>query len=427
MAEQKLRYCFGDFELLVSPASTTKVQIFLAGVGNVARQDISFDFLGVGERSSSTHHCIHIKDNSRSWYNSINGWSDVVDNIQGYIARNNIDEISIIGVSMGGYGAFILAKSLPASHVVAFAPRTRLYENDDFDTRNRDLIRAVNVRLPEIKPILSSENRYHVIFSIDEAEDTTHAARLAGSDRVQLLAARGGHNVAQSLARIGVLSSFLTGITRADFNARKFSLTAPPPTSFALAEAYLKRDPDMQQIIDCTASQYVPRYLSAEYISRWMATEIVRNSSHIRIAAPLFTNTSVQPAELGQFLVAGWSHNEGWGIWADGRFHIIRFIVPDVQWHRSVIVRLTFSNLSIAGVPVEQHVIVSLNGIPLADQVTREPRITLICETECNFNEIRIETPNAVAPRMLGGNNDSRRLSIALLSISVVPSVATPT
>ncbi|WP_159995646.1 alpha/beta hydrolase-fold protein [Roseomonas sp. 18066] len=65
---------------------------------------------------------VFLRDQKQSWYNAEEGWDALVAALRGLVAAGGYRQVTILGVSMGGYGALLLAATLPEARVLALSP-----------------------------------------------------------------------------------------------------------------------------------------------------------------------------------------------------------------------------------------------------------------------------------------------------------------
>lgn len=234
---------FGVYEVAVHSASNShRALITLGGIGDMATGHIPFEFQHTAQQALPNVHGIFIRDTARSWYNHPEGWAELVAHLKQYLAQHHISEVTLMGLSMGGFGALVLSLYLPATQVVALSSRTRLLKKPHFDHRNIELVRAIPA-IAHQNPLkhLNPATRYTLVFSIDEKEDTVHAGR-GLKHSVQLLATRGDHNIGHALQVENKLEDFVKTIVMegsAALSERDFGFFTPAFEHFWLAAAAL--------------------------------------------------------------------------------------------------------------------------------------------------------------------------------------------
>jgi pimeloyl-ACP methyl ester carboxylesterase len=116
---------FGGYELDFVPAdgAATPAQLVIAVTGlHGAGEPITvFDF-HASLLARPGHDRIFLRDQRQSWYNAEEGWDALVASLAALIAAGGYERVTILGISMGGYGALLLGALLPQARVVALSP-----------------------------------------------------------------------------------------------------------------------------------------------------------------------------------------------------------------------------------------------------------------------------------------------------------------
>lgn len=254
-----------DFDLSICPGQTTSAIIVCAGIGDISASCPTFEMRdSCQEAFGAQTHQLFVCDKARRWYQSEAGWQALIASITAYLSEHKIRHLAITGLSMGGYGALELSRALPDSltskletfNVVALSTRTQLLPVPDFDGRNTSLIYNIeSLRQPPLWQALSPHASYVCIFAIDEVEDTLHAWYIAERDDIHLMAAPGGHNIANNLRVAGKLTEFLRDLLSPCLVARLSETLGffwPQPAHYALAIASHNGHPSDQQRIAAT-------------------------------------------------------------------------------------------------------------------------------------------------------------------------------
>jgi len=125
-----------------------------------------------------------------------------------------------------------------------------------------------------------------------------------------------------------------------------------------------------------------------------------------------------------KLLGLGWSPPESWGNWSDGPDSSITFAVEG-NGDRDLPVKLLIRAFVPPAHPL-QRVIVTANGIPVADQKIRQADpLTLgfvIPAASIGSNgmvRLEFDSPNSVSPAALGLSADFRELSIGVIQMRV--------
>ena len=96
---------FGGYAALIVPGVSCRLVISLAGVGDPDNNRMSYEWKRTLEVELPGDHLIFIKDIPGTYFNSEDGYSELLEFILSYISYNKIDDLVLLGLSMGGYGA----------------------------------------------------------------------------------------------------------------------------------------------------------------------------------------------------------------------------------------------------------------------------------------------------------------------------------
>lgn len=262
-AESVERY--GNYELAIEPGTSSQALITLSGIGDMSSGHIAFEFRESMRAALGSVHGLFLRDTRRSWYNDPHGWEQLLSRLRDYLTDNQIRDITCFGLSMGGFGALILASELPVTRVVAMSPRTLLSPQPYFDRRNRDLLDRIDTlshadALARLNPFVD----YTLLFSIDEPEDTLHAFRALCSP-VRLLATRGDHNIGHTLRMAGQLPAFMQAMMSGStgLSSPEFGFAQPPHALQELAQAHLEAQPipKIAKLAQHLPPEWVPGYV----------------------------------------------------------------------------------------------------------------------------------------------------------------------
>ncbi len=155
------------------------------------------------ERSLFKFDCkkLFLFDESARWWScgeGFHGWAKIV---RKQVAKSEAKHVTILGSSMGGYGAIVIGAMLDLDCVVAFSPqtmKTKLYPKVSVDCRRA------------LKKNLSGKTQYHIFYGDKNDEDTMHAQHIASFERVFLHPMdTDDHNVAKRIVRRGHLARII--------------------------------------------------------------------------------------------------------------------------------------------------------------------------------------------------------------------------
>ncbi|MBD7941572.1 alpha/beta hydrolase [Brevundimonas guildfordensis] len=336
-------YSFGKYEALVRVGTTDRLIISLSGVGNVAANQMGFEWRATIRRQSEGATYVIVKDTARSWFNEDDGFSQLVDFIRRLILDQHISDAVAIGLSMGAYGALVLASVLPIDRVIAMSSRACLDERGAFDGRNRSLIQkiAAGPRL-SVAGLEKPSTTYVYVFSVDERNDVFHAeifaANSAGNNTV-FLAYHGDHNTGVTMTRSGTLSSTMGTILAGDLS---------PGTWSKLGFTAVSTD----EITAIAAFHRAPRGIDAaglaEIISHRIlpcGAEAMKDLRHLWPHAPVSTGRRIGPNHLRAYLGRGWGGAQATGTWSVGKDHVLQFSIIELSQPTSVRVTLALRAL----------------------------------------------------------------------------------
>lgn len=385
----------------------SSIVIVLAGIGSDFSKAPEFDFQGVGA-SFTNHSFIYVRDNSRSWYTSSNGWIGLVYFLQECITGNS-SKVILLGSSMGGAGVLRLAKYIKADRVVAISPRSTL--NADFDIRNAEIVEAVeNPELLNYFPAaIGSE--YIVLFSIDDYEDTLHVARLPFTSYW----VRGGHNIAYTFKKLDLLDVFFEALCVDPSLLESLGFYRSTASTFNSA---LQRNNDIFERSECDEN-VIPEYL----FDSWYQKELIKcaiGKSNGHPFFPVHYLSRVAGSELDRYLFYGWSHLEEWGIWGIGPVHTFGFRLFGNSSQLNVYVNISFAVFK-PSPDYDQQVIVLLNGSCVFNGYLKDNRCLLTFPAAEKENSVVIITKNHISPDNCEMGSDTRSLSVGIEEIFFKP------
>ena len=123
------------------------------------------------------------------------------------------------------------------------------------------------------------------------------------------------------------------------------------------------------------------------------------------------------------YLGDGWSVSEDWGTWSSGSSATMFFPIPPRQVDSIFIEANAFVSSAIEN----QSLTVTINGIPTADLVLKEPATVLDIkipgavkqELENETLEVRFNFPDAASPKDIGLSDDPRELALGLIAVTI--------
>lgn len=123
------------------------------------------------------------------------------------------------------------------------------------------------------------------------------------------------------------------------------------------------------------------------------------------------------------YLGDGWSYSEHWGTWSSGSSATMFFPIPPRQVDSIFI----GANAFVPSAIENQRLTVTVNGIPTADLVLKEPAVVLDIkipeavkqELENETLEVRFNFPDAASPKDIGLSDDPRELALGLIAVTI--------
>lgn len=209
---------FGDYEGLFLPAKqATHLVIALTGVGNTREPLKGYDF----HRSLTGQpgvDRVFLRDHQRSWYRREEGREALVEHLRALIAAGAYESVTLLGLSMGAYGALSLGEALPEARIVALSPPISL----DTPRHGRFIIRHkrwldANAHFAGTDLRMTGDPaRYLIMLSDDEVIDIANLALFLEAGWPGLFVLPGaGHNIAGWLLKQGRLERFMRRLARA--------------------------------------------------------------------------------------------------------------------------------------------------------------------------------------------------------------------
>ena len=101
---------------------STRLVVSLAGVGMRRGSTPPLEFIGTAS-DGGKNHVLFISDARRSWLNGPGVTEGIIDLVERYRKTHGITETILLGNSMGGFAALVLADLIAVDTVIAFAPQ----------------------------------------------------------------------------------------------------------------------------------------------------------------------------------------------------------------------------------------------------------------------------------------------------------------
>lgn len=333
---------FGGYDLLIEPGERPELIVAVTSFGlNGRRPD--FEWISTGQAIADGRHLMFLRDCRQSWFNAEEGWEDLLAAIRTYCSTHGIERIFAFGISMGAFGAGLLATRLPVTAVLLMAPQVSIDPDiAGFDGRFMPLWRDLPTRnRSQLAPTLTDAPRFLCCFSVDELVDVRHAALLRTSaPDCAYLPIRGEHNVGRELLMRGqhipLLRYFLGDRPLPDLPV----FPGPVALVFSLSDmvtandvAGLERHADT--LFRSKRLHWAPGFLFP--IVRWKLRPRKGSLAAVlfkwlgRRAYPAHRGMVMHDANVGPYRVRGWSDLDGEGYRATADRAILRMIMIDAD------------------------------------------------------------------------------------------------
>lgn len=192
---------YGCYDLLVHAGDRPELLIAVTSMGvRGVRPD--FEWVGTTLLNAAGRHVMFLRDNGQSWFNDDNGWEELIAAIGAYRIAHGIERMFAFGLSLGAFGAALLATRLPLTGVLLLAPQASIgREEAGFDNRFAAMWESIASRnRPDLSGLRHSATRIICCFSVDDVFDLAHAELLRNyAPHAELLPIRGDHNLGNEL------------------------------------------------------------------------------------------------------------------------------------------------------------------------------------------------------------------------------------
>lgn len=111
------------------------------------------------------HHVLFVVDTSRSWLNTPGLIEAIEDTVRAYRDRHAVEQVTVIGNSMGGFMALALADRLGATTSLAISPQYSVHPAIvPMEYRWRELRKAIQGwRVPEVGPLMTGRTQHFIV------------------------------------------------------------------------------------------------------------------------------------------------------------------------------------------------------------------------------------------------------------------------
>lgn len=200
------------FPLRISywPGQVRKLVVVFSGVGRFPDEYPSIEFFRSATEDEQNH-VLFVSDFSRSWLNAPDMDRNIIGFIEKTAADNRIDDIALVGNSMGGTMALHLADQVPAKMVMSFVPQYSVApqivpEEKRWKRYRRNIS---EFRYPQVDLTKREDQTIYIIHGGTGGE-LTHALRFPLARGIRhFVIPRYGHNLAKKLNNRGILHPLL--------------------------------------------------------------------------------------------------------------------------------------------------------------------------------------------------------------------------
>ncbi|WBV45094.1 hypothetical protein [Pseudoroseomonas cervicalis] len=226
------RHGFGSYEtLLLRQPGAAHLVIALSGVGDVSRPLSGFDFHNSLPLIAGVDTLL-LRDQARSWWQAPEGRAALEAYCRTVAQARAYRSVTLLGVSMGAFGALQIGAVLPQARVVALGPpwSADIRRHGRFVVRYKDWLDAAGdgAGAGSDARLVGDPARYLLLFGDEEPIDLANADLFRRADWPGLFMLPGGqHNLGAELKRRGALDRVL----------RLLALGAPLPAIAGAAGA----------------------------------------------------------------------------------------------------------------------------------------------------------------------------------------------
>lgn len=197
--------------LSYSPGRSRRLVVSIAGVGRNRKQVPPIEFARIAHWNGENH-VLYVSDESRSWMNGPGLAEFLVDAVKGVAEQIGAEQITVVGNSMGGTMAMILASLMPIDHVVAITPQFSAHPGvvpeEDRWTYFRDRIR--DWPFPQVPDLRHTDSEITLLHG-GSPDELRHALRFpADAGYWHYIFPQMGHALARTLHDAEQLAPIVT-------------------------------------------------------------------------------------------------------------------------------------------------------------------------------------------------------------------------
>lgn len=425
---------FEDYDIAVVPGTNDELIIALCSIGDPGKIPV-MEWKGTVAQIGGRQHAIFMRDRVKSWYNSRNGWDAMIGWIKDYCARHDIKRIYAFGLSMGGFGAAILARYLPLRRTLMLAPQASTRPEVYFDMRFRHYWEQItDPHCASIGDIGPCDTEFACVYTVDTLWDTLHAGMIHEAlPDCHFIPIHGDHNVGGELQErqehlrllrwlmdreIDHGVTMFRGMNDDVFNNSRLVMVGDQEQIDANVNAIIRTRgfPAVPGILFDSLSPALRRHLLNHLGSPSKARKL-----H---AYPLCRGVNVMHDRLKPYLAEGWSKIEHFGFWSEGEQCRIRAHMIDTAAQAPVLLVL-HAQLFIA--PGRRRTLrITQRDKILAEHELFNPEshpinkpMALSLEVAGPLIDLVIHTPDPIAPSEVSNIPDRRQLGLWLQGLKV--------
>jgi pimeloyl-ACP methyl ester carboxylesterase len=405
---------FGNYRAHFVAADADRLVISMASRGRVAGES-QFEWGSTFNRLGLKSNFLYVKDISNSWYADPDGWDDLCEFVLTIIRERNIKWTVAFGLSMGGYGALLLASRLPLNRVIGFGPQTCIGAEAPFDQRfqadwnmikDPTFTNAIDLNYGNCEIVL--------IACSEDLTDVQHISFFPDNDPlIHKFMLLDSHHF-RHMHTIGALDDVLNHLLGGEDANETPHVLRPKKAIYQFANEFMSGNSDLafrnyfgrsdreDRLFPNSLYPTLFEHLAKEGVSTYPA----RHQQDLLVTYP------------DQYMHKGWSVLEKWGRWSHGDEATIRFNLVDACMpNKNFLIigflllpdfvntqRVTFRG----GLSKPQHFEI------LSIDMTVHTVFLPVASGEC---EIVIQTPDAATPRQRSGTSDDRRLGIGVTKL----------
>lgn len=179
--------------------------VSFSGIGAEDRPVQHAEFTGLAS-ARGTRPALFVIDKRRSWYTTPGLVDRIVGVVRDRLASSGATELTLMGSSMGGLGAVLFSKYLPARRAIAFSPQFSMDRSVIWEHRWK--VFRPNIRPAPLKSCaeaVNPETRYYIVFG-NYTHDLKHRWRFQRVPQFRTWVIPGtGHNIGKIMKIDGTL------------------------------------------------------------------------------------------------------------------------------------------------------------------------------------------------------------------------------